>query len=69
MTLETDIQAFLAEPESATGAAADARATALDLVLPEACRAGVIDNLDLLRRQAGLFVAAAPDGPVAAFQP
>lgn len=69
MTLETDIQAFLAEPESATSAAADARATALDLVLPEACRAGVIDNLDLLRRQAGLFVAVAPDGPVEAFQP
>ena len=69
MTIEADMRAFLAEADSATAAEAMARAAALGLPLPEACQAGVFDNLDLLRRQARLFVDAAPAGAAEPFAP
>lgn len=69
MTIEADMRAFLAEADSATPSEAMARAAALDLPLPEACQAAVFDNLDLLRRQASLFVDTAPAGAAERFTP
>ncbi|PHY13639.1 DUF4089 domain-containing protein [Caulobacter sp. B11] len=69
MTIEADMRAFLAEADSATPSEAMARAAALDLLLPEACQAAVFDNLDLLRRQASLFVDTAPAGAAERFTP
>ena len=64
MAADPALSAFLALPATgdndAVAAYADARAGALDLPLPQACRPGVIDNLALLRRQAATFIAALP---------
>jgi len=66
MAADPALTAFLALPASgaddAVAAFADARADALGLDLPEACRVGVIDNLALLRRQAAFFMADLPAG-------
>ncbi|WP_082584831.1 AtzG-like protein [Caulobacter sp. Root655] len=60
MAVDPALSAFLALPDDAVAAYADARAEGLGLPLPQACRPGVIDNLTLLRRQAETFVAALP---------
>ena len=76
MAADPALSAFLALPDSgaddAVAAYADARAEALNLPLPRACRPGVIDNLTLLRRQAETFIAdlpASPDDEIEAFAP
>ncbi|GGL46068.1 hypothetical protein GCM10010983_49160 [Caulobacter rhizosphaerae] len=58
MTTDPALAAFLALDDQAVAAYADARAEALGLALPPETRAGVVDNLALLRRQAATFVAA-----------
>jgi len=66
MAADPALTAFLALPVSGTdhavAAFADARAEALGLDLPQACRAGVLENLSLLRRQAAVFMADRPAG-------
>jgi hypothetical protein len=57
MATDPALAAFLALDDEAVGAYADARAEALDLALPPQTRAGVIENLALLRRQAVIFTA------------
>ncbi len=71
MAADPALAAFLSLTDDAALAYAEARAEALGLALPLAVRAGVIDNLILLRRQAETFIAALPaDGPPAeAFEP
>jgi hypothetical protein len=75
MAADPALTAFLALPPNgdhdAVAAYGDARAEALGLPLPEPVRAGVIDNLTLLRAQTATFLAALPaDGPPAeAFEP
>lgn len=76
MAADPALEAFLALPatgaDDAVAAHADARAEALGLTLPTACRPGVVENLALLRRQAATFMAgadlAAPAAPEA-FEP
>jgi len=70
MAADPAFEAFLALSDDAVAAYADARAAALGLALPYACRPGVIENLALLRRQAATFAdsaeaSAAPE----AFEP
>ena len=71
MAADPALTAFLALPDDAVAAYADARAEAAGLPLPEAVRAGVIDNLTLLRRQAATFLAGLPAGtpPAEVFEP
>ncbi|MBC7669414.1 AtzG-like protein [Caulobacter sp. DWR2-3-1b2] len=72
MAADPALATFLDLSDDAVAAYADARAEALGLPLPPAARAGVIDNLTLLRRQAETFIAALPvDAPGAAkaFEP
>ena len=71
MAADPALTAFLALPDDAVAAYADARAEAAGLPLPEAVRAGVIDNLTLLRRQAATFLAGPPAGtpPAEVFEP
>ncbi|CAN5448365.1 hypothetical protein BH10PSE4_BH10PSE4_20060 [soil metagenome] len=71
MATDPALAAFLALPDDAALAYADARAEALGLALPPAVRDGVVDNLILLRRQAETFIAALPAGapPAEAFEP
>lgn len=70
MATDPALAAFLALDDAAVAAYADARAQTLGLALPLETRAGVIENLALLRRQAALF-AADLDGaaPPEAFEP
>jgi hypothetical protein len=72
MAADPALEAFLVLDDDATAAYADARAQALNLPLPPACRPGVIENLSLLRRQAAVFLAgldaSIPD-PSEAFEP
>ena len=73
MATDLALKAFLnlpdAEGDDAVATYADARAQALGLVLPLACRPGVIENLTQLRRQAAGFIAmlgdSGPDEPEA----
>ncbi|MGR4866181.1 AtzG-like protein [Caulobacter sp. LARHSG274] len=70
MAADPALAAFLALSDDAVAAYADARAAALGLALPAACRPGVVENLTLLRRQAATFAdasdtSAAPE----AFEP
>lgn len=72
MAADPALEAFLVLDDGAVATYADARAQALNLPLPSACRPGVIENLSLLRRQTAVFVAgldvSAPDPPEA-FEP
>ena len=65
MAADPALTAFLDLPDTggddAVAAYADARAEALGLALPAACRPGVIENLALLRRQAAGFIAVLGD--------
>lgn len=61
MATDPALAAFLALDDDAVAAYAEARAEALGLVLPPQTRAGVIENLALLRRQTALFMAALDD--------
>jgi len=72
MATDPALAAFLALDDQAVAAYADARAEALGLALPPETRAGVADNLALLRRQAATFMAdAGPNGagPPEPFEP
>jgi len=70
MATDPALAAFLALDDAAVAAYADARAEALGLTLPPETRAGVIDNLALLRRQATTFAASLGDtAPPEAFEP
>ena len=71
MATDPALAAFLALDDDAVAAYADARAAALGLALPPETRAGVIENLALLRRQTTTFTAALDDGADApgAFEP
>jgi hypothetical protein len=72
MATDPALAVFLALGDEAIGAYADARASALGLALPPETRAGVIDNLALLRHQAATFMAdASSDGaaPLEPFEP
>ena len=72
MATDPALAAFLALDDQAVAAYADARAEALGLALPPETRAGVVDNLALLRRQAATFVAAISldgAGPLEPFEP
>jgi hypothetical protein len=61
MAIDTALVAFLALDDDTVAAYADTRAEALGLTLPPETRAGVIENLALLRRQAATFTAALDD--------
>jgi hypothetical protein len=61
MATDPALAAFLALDDAEVAAYADARAQALGLALPLETRAGVIENLVLLRRQATTFAAAVDD--------
>ncbi|TCS14107.1 AtzG-like protein [Caulobacter sp. BK020] len=70
MATDPALAAFLALDDATVAAYADARAQALGLALPPETRAGVVENLALLRRQAALFAADLDDtAPPAAFEP
>lgn len=72
MATDPALAAFLALDDHAVGAYADARAEALGLALPPETRAGVVDNLALLRRQAATFMTVIDlDGaaPLEPFEP
>lgn len=74
MAADPALEAFLALPatgaDDAVAAYADARADALGLALPAACRPGVIENLALLRRQAATFADGSEASAVLeAFEP
>ena len=72
MATDPALAAFLALDDQAVAAYADARAEALGLALPPETRAGVVDNLALLRRQAATFMTdAGPDdtAPLEPFEP
>jgi hypothetical protein len=56
MATDPALAAFLALGDEAIGAYVDARARALGLALPPETRAGVVDNLALLCRQAATFM-------------
>lgn len=73
MATDPALVAFLAiDDDAAATAHAEARAEALGLALPPETRAGVVENLTLLRRQAEVFMAdlddAASNAPEA-FEP
>jgi len=57
MAIDPALAAFLALDDDAVAAYADARAEALGLTLPPETRAGTLENLALLRRQAATFAA------------
>jgi hypothetical protein len=61
MATDPALAAFLALDDDTVAAYADARAEALGLTLPPETRAGVIENLALLRRQTATFVSALDD--------
>jgi hypothetical protein len=72
MATDPALAAFLALDDEAVAAYADARAEALGLALPPETRAGVVDNMALLRRQAATFIAGAgldDTGPLEPFEP
>ena len=72
MALDAETQAFLDLEDAEIGPWTAARAAERDLALPAAALAGVIDNVALLRSQAGLFVAALGEragDPSETFQP
>ena len=70
MATDPALAAFLALDDDTVAAYADDRAAALGLDLPPETRAGTLENLALLRRQAATFAmdldAAAP---IEAFEP
>lgn len=57
MATDPALAAFLALDDDTVAAYADARAEVLGLTLPPETRAGVVENLALLRRQAATFAA------------
>uniref|UniRef100_B0T8S2 DUF4089 domain-containing protein n=1 Tax=Caulobacter sp. (strain K31) TaxID=366602 RepID=B0T8S2_CAUSK len=57
MATDPALEAFLALEDDAVATYAEARAEALGLALPPETRAGVIENLTLLRRQTATFTA------------
>ncbi|CAN7621225.1 AtzG-like protein [Caulobacter sp. LjRoot300] len=59
MATDPALAAFLALDDEAVAAYADAQAEALGLALPPETRAGAVDNLALLRRQAATFIVDA----------
>ena len=71
MATDPALAAFLALDDDAVAVYADARAEALGLGLPLETRAGVIENLTLLRRQTATFMAGLDgSGPApGAFEP
>jgi hypothetical protein len=70
MAADPALEAFLALSDDAVAAYADARAEALGLTLPPACRRGVVENLILLRRQAATFAGVSETSAAAeAFEP
>ena len=58
MALDAETQAFLDLKDAEIGPWTAARAAERGLTLPTAALVGVIDNVALLRSQAGLLVAA-----------
>ena len=72
MATDPALAAFLALDDDAVAAYAEARAEAMGLALAPETRAGVIENLALLRRQTATFLAglgaSAPNTPEA-FEP
>ncbi|MBO9558505.1 MAG: DUF4089 domain-containing protein [Caulobacter sp.] len=70
MATDPALTAFLALDDDAVAAYADARAEAIGLVLPPETRAGTLENLALLRRQAVTFALLVDDAtPIGAFEP
>lgn len=71
MATDPALAAFLALDDDTVAAYADARAETLGLTLPPETRAGVVENLALLRRQAATFVASLDEsvGAPGAFEP
>jgi len=70
MATDPALAAFLALDDDAVAAYADARAAALGLVLPPQTRAGTVENLALLRRQAALFALGQDEAAlIEAFEP
>lgn len=70
MATDPALAAFLALDDDAVAAYADARAGALGLTLPPETRAGTLENLALLRRQAATFAGGLDASkPIEAFEP
>jgi hypothetical protein len=70
MATDPALAAFLALDDDTVAAYADARAAALGLTLPPETRAGTIENLALLRRQAATFATVVDDATaIEAFEP
>lgn len=70
MATDPTLTAFLALDDDAVAAYADDRAEALGLALPPETRAGTLENLALLRRQAATFATLVDDAaPIEAFEP
>lgn len=70
MATDPVLAAFLALDDDTVAAYAGARAAALGLVPPPETRAGTLENLALLRRQATTFAADLDAAaPIEAFEP
>lgn len=70
MATDPALTAFLALDDDAVAAYADARAEAIGLTLPPETRAGTLENLALLRRQAATFADVVDVAtPIEAFEP
>lgn len=70
MATDPALAAFLALDDDAVAAYADARAEALGLTLPPETRAGVVENLSLLRLQTATFMAGLDENAAPqAFEP
>lgn len=70
MATDLALSAFTALDDDAVAAYADTRAETLGFTLPPETRAGVIENLALLRRQTATFTAALGEAPAPeAFEP
>jgi hypothetical protein len=67
MAADPALSIFLALDDEAVAAYAEVRAETLGLALPPETRAGVLENLTLLRRQTATFMAGldagAPETP------
>ncbi|KSB87769.1 hypothetical protein AS593_17835 [Caulobacter vibrioides] len=69
-----DLSAFQNLTDAKVAAYLDRRSAELGLPVPESCRAGVAENLAMLRDQTALFCGVLagptdPDAPVEAFEP
>ncbi len=65
-----DLSAFQNLTDAKVAAYLDSRSAELGLPVPESCRAGVAENLALLRDQTALFAGLTdPSSAVEAFEP